>query len=432
MKKIFFVTIFFVLLTSATANAGDDAVLDKLLGMAATNNPKISAARERIRQARAGVGNAASQMRPSLVTNAYGRLTDEPGNQGREVYSASLSLVQTLYAGGTLKANKAAAELAVLAAKAESVRTYQETLNSVREYYYETLRADALLNVAEESLNMSKEHLKQTEALYMGGMAPKGDVLRVKVSVSQAEQERVSAEGNLHASLAAHDRAVGQKIQKSDIIPETTGSDKDDPLPPSYSVYEDIVKEALSKRPEITAYEFYGSRANELLKAAKGRRLPEITISGNLSATGSDNYYGWQNDDTMYVQLGLQWTLFDGGAAASEVDRLKASARELLKELENLNAQIRQEAVQAQIRLDSAKKRFDVAGNQAEDAREDYRLALRRYDAQVGTNLDVLDSRAALIESRTALVNAVYDIAAARCGMIFAGGEDVPGEGMFE
>jgi outer membrane protein TolC len=100
-----------------------------------------------------------------------------------------------------------------------------------------------------------------------------------------------------------------------------------------------------------------------------------------------------------------------------------------------LNAQIRQEAVHAEIRLESAKKRFDVAGNQAEDAREDYRLAwlaLRRYEAQVGTNLDVLDSRTALIKSRKALVIAVYYIVAAQCGMMFAVRENVPGEGMFE
>jgi outer membrane protein TolC len=57
---------------------------------------------------------------------------------------------------------------------------------------------------------------------------------------------------------------------------------------------------------------------------------------------------------------------------------------------------------------------------------------MRRYDARIGTNLDVLDSRTALIESRTALVNAVYDIAAAQFGMMFVVGEDMPGEGMFE
>jgi outer membrane protein TolC len=430
MKKIFFITMFSLLLSN-TAKAGD-AVLDRLLETAASNSPRISAAAERVRQARAGISGASARMRPSITGNAYGRLTDERRDQGREVYSASLSLVQTLYAGGTLKANKAAAELALSATKAESVRTYQETLNSVRESYYETLRAAALLNVAEESLNMSQEHLKQTEALYKGGMAPKGDVLRVKVSVSQAEQERISAEGNLDVSFAALERTVDQKMLESEVIPKTSESGTNDPIPPDYSIPDDIVTQALSQRPEITAYEFYGKRANELVKATKGQNLPQITLSGNLSATGTDYYYGERNDDTMYVQLGLQWTLFDGGATAAEVDRLKSTARELLRELEDMSARIRQEAVQAEIRLESAKKRFDVAGNQAADAREDYRLAMRRYDAQVGTNLDVLDSRTALIESRRAQVNAVYDIALAGCGIIYAVGEDVPGEGVFE
>jgi outer membrane protein TolC len=77
-------------------------------------------------------------------------------------------------------------------------------------------------------------------------------------------------------------------------------------------------------------------------------------------------------------------------------------------------------------------KNWPRSRNQAEDAKEDYRLALRRYDAQVGTNLDVLDSRAALIESRRALVNAVYDTAAAQCGMMLLVGEDVSGEGLLE
>ncbi|MDR1510552.1 MAG: TolC family protein, partial [Synergistaceae bacterium] len=120
MKKILFIMMFLLLLSNVTAHA-DDAVLDKLLSLAAENSPRISAARERINQARAGVDGVVAQMRPSLTGNAYGRLSNETREQGREVYSASLSLVQTLYAGGSLKANRAAAQLALSAAKAESV-----------------------------------------------------------------------------------------------------------------------------------------------------------------------------------------------------------------------------------------------------------------------------------------------------------------------
>jgi outer membrane protein TolC len=68
--------------------------------------------------------------------------------------------------------------------------------------------------------------------------------------------------------------------------------------------------------------------------------------------------------------------------------------------------------------------RLDVARAQVATAEEDYLLALRRYNAQMGTNLDVLDARVALTESRTAYVNAIYDIASAQAGLIYALGED--------
>jgi outer membrane protein TolC len=53
-------------------------------------------------------------------------------------------------------------------------------------------------------------------------------------------------------------------------------------------------------------------------------------------------------------------------------------------------------------------------------------LHMRIYDVQLGTNLDVLDARAALTESLTAYVNAVYDIAAAQSALIFVVGWDAP------
>jgi outer membrane protein TolC len=430
MKKTFFAALFFLLLANAAANA-DSAVLNKLLETAAANSPAISAAAERASQARAGVAGAAAQMGPSLAGEVYGRRSGEPRGQGREAYSASLNLAQTLYAGGALRANKAAAGLALSAARAEGARACQEVLNSVRESYYETLRAAALLGVAEESLGMSKEHLRQTEALYKGGMVPRGDVLRVKVSVSQAEQDRISAEGSLDMGFAAIERAVGAAIQKPETLREAADASEGGPKPPHYAAPGNAAALALAQRPELAAYEFYRQRAGQLAKAAKGQSLPRISLSGSLGRSGGDYGYGPQEDDSAYVQLGLEWTLFDGGAAASEAARLESAAKELLHEIGSLCAQIRQEAVQAEIRLKSAEARFAVAEGQVGDAREDYRLALRRYEAQVGTNLDVLDSRAALTESRRAYVNAVYDIALAQCGLVFAVGGDIPPEGLF-
>jgi outer membrane protein TolC len=415
------ITVLIILPSTACSAQEQDETLEKIISLASKNNPAILAAHERINQAKADVRAAAAQLGPSITAEVTGRIGRDTPSQGREAYSASLNLTRIIYAGNTLQARKKAAELALSATRAETERTYQEVLNSVRTDYYAVLRASAQLEVARESLDMSEEHLAQAEALFKAGMVPKGDVLRVKVSVSQAEQERVRAENDLAVGLSALERSVGVSITGEEILEEVKDKDIETIRPPEFAEPEDIIERALSLRPEISAYEFYRKRADELIRAAEGELMPRVSLSGGLNASGN-NYV--TDEDEWFAQIALQWTIYDGGERTSQVERSKAAAKELVHQIDGLDAQIRQEAIQAKLNLDSARARYEIAKNQLDDAQEDYRLAMRRYDAQVGTNLDVLDSRAALTDSLTAYVNSVYDIAAARSGLIYAMGED--------
>ncbi|MDR1943689.1 MAG: TolC family protein [Synergistaceae bacterium] len=64
------------------------------------------------------------------------------------------------------------------------------------------------MRVAEEALNLSREHLRQTESMYKSGMVSKGDVLRVQISVSQGEIERINAENELSQRCATYRRLM--------------------------------------------------------------------------------------------------------------------------------------------------------------------------------------------------------------------------------
>ena len=94
----------------------------------------------------------------------------------------------------------------------------------------------------------------------------------------------------------------------------------------------DIVSTALAQRPELIAYRLYGERAAQLVEAASGQRRPKVTLSGRLNSDRDDR--SWSSD-RWYVQLEVQWALYDGGAGAAAVRKAKAAARELLYVLEN-------------------------------------------------------------------------------------------------
>ena len=403
------------------AESFGDERLFGILENALKSNPNIAAAVEKVVQAREDVRSAISAMGPTVGVGASAR--HEPD---RNVYNASLNLVQTLYAGGSLRANRRAAELALLAVESEGLRTYQETMNEVRLRYYDCLRAGAKVRVADEALKLAEEHKRHAERLYGKGMIPKGDVLHVEVSVNQSRLELVAARSDFDVSWAALEHAVGSKLEKGDVLDALEADDE--PVPPDGEISGDVVAAALARRPELNAYRFYGERAAQLVKAASGQRQPKVTLSGRLNSDHDDRSWA---DDRWYVQLEVQWALYDGGAGTAAVRKAKAAARELLYVLENFSSQVRQEAVQAEIRLRSARERFELAKKQAATSQEDYRMAFRRYEARLGSNIDVLDAKRALVRSRTEYVDAVYDIAVAWSNLVCATGGDQPSGSLF-
>ena len=107
-----------------------DVRLSEILGLASRGNPNIGAVKEKVAQAREDARSAAAAMGPTVSIGASARYETD-----RNAFNASLNLIQTLYAGGSLRANHRAAKLALLAMESEGTRTYQEVLNEVRVHW---------------------------------------------------------------------------------------------------------------------------------------------------------------------------------------------------------------------------------------------------------------------------------------------------------
>lgn len=392
-----------------------DERLEGLLRLAAEGHPSVLAAMERIKQAQEEARLSASALGPTLSVGGIAR--SEPD---RELYNASLNLVQTLYAGGSLRANACAARLALSAAAAEGIRKYQDTLKEVRLRYYECLRAWGHVQVSREAVRLGEEHLGHAEKLFKGGMVPRGDVLRVKVSIAQGRQELVSAQCNFEMSFAALERATGAGLNLEDLQDALSQEAIEALVPPVYVVSGD---RTASGRPELRAYEFYAERAKQLLRAAMGERAPRVALSGRLNTTRDDSS---ATDDRWYAQLEVQWTLYDGQTGRAQKRKAKAAAQEMLYALRDMTFQIDQEIRQALSQLRASETRFALAKEQTTAAREAHRMMLQRYALQMSSNVDVIDAKQALIQTHAAYVDAVFDIAAAQVGLVHALGVDVP------
>jgi len=410
-----------------------ELTLSEVLRITKEANPTIVAASRKIDQAAARVLQAVSAKSPTLdVSLVYQETEEEPnypvydGSTGsstpyyakggfKRSWKAAMSMSYLLYSGGSVENNIKAQELAKKVAEAEYKRTVQHIENDAARAYYNLLKANDHYMVAKEALKLSQEHFRQVEAFYKHGVVPKNEVLRVQVAVSQAELDLIQAQSALDIAWLVLERVAGTEMKGKYRLISTKN---ESPLEDKFSVPKDPVSMAFKMRPEIKALESARQSALRLAKAAMGKKRPQILLSGE--AYKADEDFPPDAMDDWRVSVAAVWTLYDGQKAEAEAKEAVAKAEEVLYSLEDLKRGISLEVNTAIKKLEAAVKRIDVAKNQVAKAEEDYRMALRRYSAQVGTNIDVLDARVALINAKNNFSDAVYEAKIAEADLQFA------------
>jgi len=447
-KKLTMTLITALLLAVSVSGAfAANTSLEKLITRAQDSNPLIQATHEKVVRAQETLNEATANMGPKAGA-AMGALwgTDDytispanylsPGaaallkqanisvndiNLGyKNTYVSAIGFIQAIYTGGSLQALKQSKQLALEAAKTEEARVRQGVTNGVQTSYYNRKRAEEKQVVAEEAVSLTRDHMDRAQKLFNAGVVAKSDVLRSKVAVSEAELNLIRAKNAVELSLTAIEKAVGDTVTSADVsdgLPKRAASTLRQELreaPP------DALPIAYEKREELKMYSLLSQQAEKVAKAAKGQLLPQIVGAAGYY-TVDDSFFPTDNDE-FKVGLAATWTIYDSGRVKAQTNQAKAQARELLSRLDDMKTTVKLEVTQAELNLRSAESRLNVAEHQVQTSEEDYRIAKRRYDESVGTNLDVLDARLALTNSRTELVDALYDIRIAEANLQYAMG----------
>ena len=189
---------------------------------------------------------------------------------------------------------------------------------------------------------------------------------------------------------------------------------------PDVPIIEDPFTLALEIRPELQALDHAVQASLSLSKAAAAQSKPQVILQAESYV--ADNTFFPSEKDDWKISLTALWRFYDGGASQAKGQEAKATANEFLFRTEDLKKQINLEVSVAKLNLESASQRISVAADQVQSAEEDYRMALKRYSSQVGTNIDVLDARVALTNARTQLVDAIYDTHISKTELLYAVG----------
>lgn len=176
--------------------------------------PDVRQAEQQLVAANANVGVARAQFFPRItLTGTFGRLStalsDVLGGGSADVRSPGVNALQTIFAGGALKANHEAAlarlEQAVVAYRKSVVVALQETADALVAYD----RYGEEITTNDQRVMLARDSLRLAELRYRGGVASYFEVLDTQRQLLSAESDQVSSRLNRNVSAVQLYKALG-------------------------------------------------------------------------------------------------------------------------------------------------------------------------------------------------------------------------------
>lgn len=409
----------------------------ELAGTVMQNNLQLRAAALDVAVAEAQLAQARAGRQPQVVVSgSYTRAQQQSGQTisfpnpfgpsppvitftlpppDPNIYAARLALQYPLYTGGRIESQIALAEANLRVARAVFERVQGLILFSAQQLYLQALLGQESVTAAQRALNQVNESLRVANARVSTGAAPQFDALQAQVAVANAEQEVVRASTSIASAQTSLNAALNLAQDTSLEFAETL-----EPRPVQGTM-QDAITRALRDRPEFAEIQsrIAAARAGIELAASGGR--PNVNVStgydvGNSGGTATSISGGWS------VTLGVTLSPYDGGITRERI----REGHLRLEQLKVLEAQMRQqvelEVRQAWLAIQQAAGELLAATKAVEQGREAVRLAGVRYQAGVGTQLELLSAQTTLAQSELGLASARFSQNLARIRLILAMG----------
>lgn len=408
-----------------TAPAASPALsLPEAEASALANQPRMLAAQIRARASSQRIREARSAYFPSVGFNATGVRVVDTGTSlaagflttsavsDRFAYGGSLTQLVTDF--GRTGALVLSARAVAQAEADEATLTRAQVRLNVRDAFYQVLGAEAVLHAAQAA--QANRHLiaKQLTALSQSELRSTVDVNFAEVLASEADLDVVRAQ-SVVAQLRAHlTTAIGAERQTTAPLIEPA---EPPPLPPAA---DSLLPNAQNQRADLNAAEAQQQAAQQFATAEKKLSYPTL---GALGSAGQIPFHDRTlQGDYAAAGFNLNIPIFNGGlftARRTEAE-LEASARS--RHVQQVRLEITEQVRNSWYQADEAYRSLAVTTRLVAQSKEALRLAQARYDAGLGSIVELNEAQLNETSAEISAASANYTYLSRRAELDFAAG----------
>ncbi|HKU12835.1 MAG TPA: TolC family protein [Steroidobacteraceae bacterium] len=280
--------------------------------------------------------------------------------------------------------------------------------------YVDWLKARSSVDIVAASRALLQENLRVNESLFANGKVTEDLVLRAKAELLSVEQQQRETE-NLATQARSYFNFLLNRNLLDDI--EVTAP----PLSPAaqQGALEQLWATALNRRPEVGQVDELRKAAEQQVRIARHQKWPTLSLGFDAGTQGVDYRFG-DGYNFGVASLVFTWRLFDGGGDEARVRQARAAERQLVLRQEEIAQQIRLEVQQAFDRLTTARDSLATAAARADAARAAFRIASRKRDEGVISQVEFIDARSALTGAELNHNVTRFDVLARRAELEYA------------
>ncbi len=328
------------------------------------------------------------------------------GPKVSNVLYGSANLSVPIYSGGRIKYGIKSAEYLVEASKLNAENDKDAIAYNISQAYNNLFKANEVVKLLKENLTSSQKRDESFIKLENNGVIARNDRLKAQLQTSNIELQLMEAENNYSIANINMDLLLG--------LPDNTEIEVDsnyigeDDLGKPDDYYLNLARE---NRNDIKALDYQRKAAALGSKSAKAEHLPSLAFTGGYVAADIPKLLTITN--AVNVGVGIQYNLSNIWKKNSSYVQSKAKEQELAANNDLLN-----DNVTLEVRRDYqndlyAHKKIDVYQRALEQAEENYRITLNKYNAGLETITNLLDADTAKITANVNVITSKADAALA-------------------
>jgi outer membrane protein len=386
--------------------------------VAIKNNPQISVARLIALASQ----QVTRQVRSALWPTATGEVTGVDAESGRRLGAGALNnpVIYSRAAAGAVVSQLitdfgrtsnlvSSANYAAKAQNENASATQQQILLAVNQAFYNALQAQAVLTVAQKTVDERQTVSSQVDALFKNKLKSELDLSFANVNLAQAKLLLLDAQNNRSATQATLSMVLGfptaQNFQLIDAPGQAT--------PPPEDV-SGLISQALSARPEIRSLQFQYESAKKFRAAERDLLFPSIRAMGAVGDTPVGDTEVAPNGSALnntYGAVGanVEIPIFNGflyTARTREADLKAQATQQRLVDMRNL---ISRDVRTSWLNASTAYQRLAVTQQWLQQANLALDLAQSRYNLGLSSIVELTQAQLQQTQAEISNAQAGYD-----------------------